>query len=655
MKPVGAPRSPWRWFASGLLAGTAIVTAVSLLAGAGPYHQLGNADPGAVVAVGAPVLRLLADVAGVVCLGGLAFGVLCTRPQDSGLLSAAAYAEVRIAGAAAAVWCTCAVLLVPFSAADVAGQPLSEALVPEHLLGLVGAVETPRAWLITAAVAAMVGLGCRAALRWQTVAGLAALALAGLLPALVTGHGSSDVGHDLATAALLVHVPAAALWIGLLLSVLRHARRVRGSGPPSAEPLTRYGRVAFWCWLVLIASGLALGAVLVPVDQLAGNGYGALLLGKTAVVVVVGAGGLVLRRRALRRIVGDGGAGRPGLVQLAAAEVVLLLAVLGASVGLTHLPLPGFLGRALTTNETLLGYELHGPPTVLRLLTDWRPDLVFAPLAVALAIGYLLALRRARSRGVRWPHGRTAAWLLGCLTLLLATSSGLGRYAGAMFSVHQASHMLVAMLAPALLALGGPLTLLRAASPAPGSQPLPTMREVLDRVAGSRPARVLTHPVVALGLFAGAPFALYFTGLFDALVRFHWGHILINVVFLAIGYLFCWPVIGVDPVPRPLPNLARLGMLLAAMPADILFGALLIGTDRVLGNGPAASMMYQALALPWVPDLVADQRLGGIIALAIGEFAMFVMVAALLARWHRVDDTDPSGLGGHPTLARTRG
>jgi putative copper resistance protein D len=222
--------------------------------------------------------------------------------------------------------------------------------------------------------------------------------------------------------------------------------------------------------------------------------------------------------------------------------------------------------------------------------------------------------------------------------LLLATCSGIGRYAAAMFSVHIAAHMLVSMLVPALLVLGAPLTLARALRGERG--PLPRPSEWLLMVAGSRAVRLLTHPIVALLLFAGSPFALYFTGLYDVAVRFHWAHLAIDAWFLGTGYLFLWPVIGVDATARPTPNLARLGMLLAAMPADIVFGAALMGTHRVIGNGVASANMYQALALPWVPDLAADQRLAGLLALILGELALFVVLAALLARWNTVDDID---------------
>jgi putative copper resistance protein D len=146
-------------------------------------------------------------------------------------------------------------------------------------------------------------------------------------------------------------------------------------------------------------------------------------------------------------------------------------------------------------------------------------------------------------------------------------------------------------------------------------------------------ARALTHPVVALALFAGSPFALYFTGLFDAAARFHWAHTAIAVWFFFVGVLFAWVVVGVDPLPRRMPNLARLGMLLAAMPTDTVFAAMVMTTHTVIGNGPAGDNQYQALALPWVHSLLADQHAGGLIALIVTEASLMLAIVFLLIRW----------------------
>ena len=81
---------------------------------------------------------------------------------------------------------------------------------------------------------------------------------------------------------------------------------------------------------------------------------------------------------------------------------------------------------------------------------------------------YLLAVRRLHRRGDSWPPGRTVAWLAGCAMVLFATSSGLGRYAEAQFSIHMIAHMLLGMIAPILLVLGGPVTLALRVLPAAG-------------------------------------------------------------------------------------------------------------------------------------------------------------------------------------------
>jgi putative copper resistance protein D len=94
---------------------------VSALAGARPYTAVGNPNPGPVVLVGTPLLRLLAELAATVGLGALAFITFCTRPQPSGLVSPQAYGELRIAARAGLLWTMTAVLLVPFSAADTVG------------------------------------------------------------------------------------------------------------------------------------------------------------------------------------------------------------------------------------------------------------------------------------------------------------------------------------------------------------------------------------------------------------------------------------------------------------------------------------------------------------------------------------------------------
>ena len=595
--PAGVSRAarPATVFLAAAVLATACAVGVAVLAGTRPYGLLGVGDPGLLVRLGTPALRLGADVAGTVCVGAAAFATWFASPHQ-------APTALRAAGHWATAWCLCAALLVPFTSADETGLPLTgppdsvTVSTPASAVSQWAALEQPLGWLVAAVLALLVALACRLATRPAPVCWLALLAIT---PPLATGHSSAGRGHDLATTAILVHVPAAMVWLGVLVALLRYGHVHPG----------RYRRLASVCWLVLAGSGLVDAAVLVPSGL--GSAYGRLLAVKIVLVAALGATGAVVRRRLV------------AVRKLAAAELVLLAATLGLSVGLTHLQPPVFTGPAPSLRQTLLGYDLAGPPTPVRLLVDWRVDLLFGPLAVLLAAGYLVAVRRLRRTGEPWPAGRTAAWLAGCLVLLVASSSGIGRYAPAMFSIHLTAHMLIAMLAPVLLALGGPLTLVDAVAPN-AARPL-----------HGRTARVLTHPLVILPLFTGAPFVLYFTGLFDLSARFHWAGLLVDLVFVSIGYLFAWSACGVDATPGELPAPARLGLLLAAMPMDIVFGATVLSSRTVLGDGPGSADLYSSLALPWVPDLLADQRAAGVAALVLGEAALLVAAVALVVRWRR--------------------
>jgi cytochrome c oxidase assembly factor CtaG len=202
-----------------------------------------------------------------------------------------------------------------------------------------------------------------------------------------------------------------------------------------------------------------------------------------------------------------------------------------------------------------------------------------------------------------------------------------------MFSVHMGSHMLLNMMAPVLLVLGGPVTLALRALPAAGKDAPPGPREWLLAFVHSPVTRVLTHPVVALALFVGSFYGLYFSGLFDAALSEHWAHLVMNAHFILIGYIFYWPVIGIDPAPRRLPHLGRLGMLLVSLPFHAFFGVILMNSQTIIGHD-----FYTSLGLPWVSNLLADQNLGGGIAWAFGEFPLVVVLIALLAQWSRDDE-----------------
>ncbi|TCO50706.1 bifunctional copper resistance protein CopD/cytochrome c oxidase assembly protein [Actinocrispum wychmicini] len=608
----------------------AVVVAAGLLALVSDRYVAGVPNPGAFTAYGQIIVRVLAEIASVICVGSLLFAAFMVPPRESGMLAPDGYASVRMASWAGWVWFACALLSIPFATADTFGRPVTQLLDIRTLLDLSSEVDTTNAWLITAALAFLAALGSRMVLTWGWTAVLFLIALTGLLPLGVSGHSSSGGQHDLATNSLMLHLLAAALWVGGLVALLAHGRR---KGAYLGLAASRFSRLALCCWITMAASGLVNAWVRLPLGALFTTNYGLLVLAKATALVGLGVFGYFQRRRGVRHVV-ETGSGR-ALVKLAAFEVLVMMVTFGIAAGLARTPPPQQEVLRPTPIEIRIGYSLDGPPTFVRLMLDWRFDLIYGTAAIALAVLYLLGVRRLKARGDKWPVGRTVAWLSGCAVILLGTSSGIGRYSPAMFSVHMISHMMLSMLAPILLVLGGAVTLALRALPAAGKEAPPGPREWLLAFVQSPVARVLTHPVVALVLFVGSFYVLYFSGLFDYALDLHWAHLAMNAHFLLTGYVFYWPVIGIDPTPRRLPPVGRLAMVFASMPFHAFFGVVLMSMQQIIGD-----RFYRSLGLPWVTDALSDQRLGGGIAWAAGEVPLLVVVVALLVQWARQDERE---------------
>lgn len=604
----------------------AVAVALTALSGADTFARLGLPDPGVVVTYGLPVVRAIAEAAAVVAVGGLLLSAFLVPPVGRTWLDADGYRGVRIAAGAAGVWAAASLVMVPLSVADAYGEPLAEILSPAVLVSTAPGISVAMSWGLTAVAAALVGAIARFALSWGWTVVAFGASMIGLLPVALAGHSSSGGSHDVATNSLVFHVLAASLWVGGLVVLLVH---LAAGGRHAPTAVRRFSRLALVAWVVMALSGTVNALVRIGPADLLTSTYGALVLLKVVGLVGLGAFGVWHRQRSVAAVAAGT---RVGLVRFGGLEVLLMFATVGVAVALGRTPPPAPLTALPTRTEALIGYPIDGPLTLSGVVTEARFDLVFGTAAVVLAAAYAAGVRRLRRRGDAWPVGRTVAWVAGCAALLVATSSGIGRYAPAVFSVHMGQHMTLNMLVPILFVLGAPTTLLLRAVPPAGRDEPPGPREWVLAAVDSPLGRLLTHPVVALALFVGSFYALYFTGLFDVAMRSHWAHLAMNLHFLLVGYLFFWPLVGIDPSPRQLPPLGRLGLLFVAIPLHAFFGVAVMSSNTVIGSD-----FYSELGLPWV-DRLSDQGLGGGLAWASGEVPMLLVLIALLVQWSRQDE-----------------
>lgn len=590
---------------------------------------LGIPDPGPLTTYGLPAVRAVADLSAALTIGSLLFAAFLVPPQKDGLLDVGGYRALRRAANSALVWAGAAALLVPLTLSDTTGQPLGDSLRPEEVWRAANTVDVASSWRLTVFFALVLAVGCRVALRWGWTPVLLAWSIICLLPVALTGHSSSGGSHDVATNSLILHLLATGFWVGGLFAVLAYALR---DGKWTGLATRRFSKVATIAFVVIAVSGVLNAWVRVPEwSELIDTTYGQLVLAKTTALIILGVVGFMQRRAAIPALEADP-TDRRALIRFAGVEALIFAATVGLAVGLGRTPPPD-LRSIPSPAEVELGYNLPGPPDAMRLLFDWRFDLIYGTLAIVLAVLYIRGVLRLRARGDAWPVGRTIAWLSGCVVLLIATSSGIGRYAPAMFSVHMGQHMLLSMLAPILFALGGPVLLSLRALPPAGRDNPPGPREWILAAVHNPVSRFMTQPVVASVFFVVGFYALYMGGLFDKFVDSHGAHLLMNAHFLLSGYLFYWVVIGIDPKPRQVEPLTKVGMVFGSLPFHAFFGVALMSMQSVMGG-----WFYRSLGLGWNDNLLEDQRTGGSLAWASGEIPLVVVMLALLIQWSRSDE-----------------
>lgn len=605
-----------------LLVALPLVTTIVL--GDGAYQR--RDYPGPVAGPGTAVLRALADLASWLTIGAATAALVLQPVRRNRGLPLRDDFDVRLIQLAAGAWALLSAGLVLFEATDANGVPLTHALHPASLMTLISASSFPKAWLLAGVLA--LAIAVYAPRIFQARQLLVVLLLGGVAAIAPVVVGSVLVGpdHDFANDAAVFHTMATAAVLGAVLAIA--LRLVNGMllRPITLRRLALAGLVTM---PVIVGSEVLIAWFKMAGSSLTDNLTGQLTLLRLGAFVLLWALAWALHR-GLRRGTLDHERVMAGVLSAA----TLVLVALAVQVTMTRFLSPQYFVET-SISEIFLGYNVPDAPTFAVFLSHWRIDVLFTGLAV-IGIGcYLWGVHVLHRRGDPWPKGRSAAWLLGWASIVLVTSSGLGRYAAPDFSVHMGVHMILNMLAPVLLVLGGPMTLLlRANRPAKRGEPA-GLREVVDAALHWPLMRALYHPLFIFALFIGSYYGLYLTGLFGFAARFHWAHQLMNLHFLVIGYLFYSLAIGVDRMPRQLPHIGKLGLTMAAMPFHAFFGVVIMTQTTII-----AETFYRYLDLPWATNLADTQFVAGGIAWAGGEPVLLLVVLTLAVQWARSDERE---------------
>jgi putative membrane protein len=292
---------------------------------------------------------------------------------------------------------------------------------------------------------------------------------------------------------------------------------------------------------------------------------------------------------------------------------------MGAAVALLILPWP-----------VLAHGVAPDPGSLAGALLAWQFEAHELLPLIAAALLFRLAERRVARDHPRNPHPRWRAWCwyAGLGVLLVALQSPIGTYDTTLFSVHMVQHLLMAMVAAPLLALGAPITLLlRVVSPR-------TRQRWVLPVLHSLPMRAISFPVVTWVLFAGVMWATHFSGLYDAALEDPLAHFAEHALYMGAALLFWWPAVGADPSPWRMPHALRVGYLFLGMPQSSFLGLAILSAPDVLYPH------YATLERSWGPSPLADQQLAGGIMWAGGDLVFLIAVILAVWVWMRAEEAE---------------
>lgn len=254
-----------------------------------------------------------------------------------------------------------------------------------------------------------------------------------------------------------------------------------------------------------------------------------------------------------------------------------------------------------------------GPLTWGALIATACLDPISAAVIVLAAGAYAWCYRKAR--GARTVGAAQAGCFgVGIAFWAVATVSAVGSYAYVLFWMRALQVLLLLYVVPFFLAQGKPITVLGDA----------VGRERIDRLLGTRWARMLVHPLTTSLAMLATPWLLYLTPWYPAALESEWVGAPTRIVLVVIGFGYFYARLQSDPVPRRYPQLISLLISVAETLGDGLLG-LVIWQGSLI-----AAAYYAALHRTWGPDQRLDQTIGAGVLWILGDVVGLPFVLLLM-------------------------
>ncbi len=567
-------------------------------------------------------LNLIGGFSAVGALLAMAFLVI----NKDGFLTTSGEKLRRFLTISSAVWLLGAVGTIIFTLAQILGTSITDAFDLTVIRSFLTQISLGKYLAFQALMALVVLLFSFTSRKIEALIILLGLSIAGLVAPVFESHAASGGSHMLVVGSLVVHVIALSLWVGGVIALAFLSAQDRAAAVP------RFSQIALWSAIAVVISGSVNAWARLNFVDAWNSSYAFVVAGKiiaTTVLLLIG----YLHRKTLSNKDSINWVAFARLISVEAL-IMLVTVLMGTWLSTNSSPdRPGV--QEFNPALAIVGIPTPPPPTWSRILLSYEPNALMIGILTLMVALYIKGVVVLAKRGDKWPVGRTIAFALGITATDFATSGGLGLYAQFSFSYHMTAHMVLGMIAPIGLVLGAPMTLALRTLPQGRNSDERGVRGSLLAALHSKPGIFFTNPIVALAIFDGSLFALYFTDLFSVLMQSHTGHLFMSLHFLAAGYLFFSIIIGIDPNPRKVHYLVQIVILFGAMSIHAFFSVALMSSTTLIDGG-----YYASLQTPWLGDSLADQKLGGSIGWAMGEIPILIALVATFINWMRDDSRE---------------
>jgi putative membrane protein len=244
------------------------------------------------------------------------------------------------------------------------------------------------------------------------------------------------------------------------------------------------------------------------------------------------------------------------------------------------------------------------------LLTPWSFEpLQIAPTLIVAAL-YLKRSRTLAARGAPVPRIRRVSFWTGIALVVIALNSPIDALGEEhFFFVHMIQHVIIGDLAPLCFVVGLTGPMLRPVFALPGFERL----------------RSLTHPLVALPVWALDLYVWHIPFFYDGALHHNSVHALEHFLFFTCGCLMWEPVIETLPAPEWFGTGVKVGYIFAVRLLETIIGNIFMWST---------SMFYSVYrhAPEWGITPPHDLNLGGVVMMAEGSAVTLATLVWLFLR-----------------------